>query len=107
MWGTTAIKRAKSLCTLELMKETRAIERQLRRQGFAGKDRSRMRGRGDSGRAKGWIESEYERHKQMRRKKSGTCILEGMSTAIVVPACSERSRERETLYSGDPAMTDE
>ena len=55
-----------------------------------------MRGRGDSGRAKGWIESEYERHKQMRRKKSGTCILEGMSTAIVVPACSERSRERET-----------
>ena len=85
------------------MKETRAIERQ----GPVGKGRSRMRGRGDSGRAKGWIESEYERHKQMRRKKSGTCILEGMSTAIVVPACSERSRERETLYSGDPAMTDE
>ena len=27
-------------------------------------------------RRKGWVEAEYERHKRMRRKSSGNCILE-------------------------------
>ena len=44
-------------------------------------------------RRKGWVEAEYERHKRMRRKSSGNCILEvkdsdtGETTHLLFRTC--------------------